>query len=1025
MARDEGRVIFFCGAGVSRARAGLPDFFGLAQKVIDHLGVSSDSPARRLVQTARETDSSAGLNGLISADRIFGLLEREFLVDDVQFAVAKAIEPCADVDLSAHHILLDLARWPDGKIRLITTNFDRLFQACDSGLRFWRPPSLPSLLDYETFEGIIHLHGCVNENYTGADGNGFILSSPEFGKAYLSDGWATKFIQGILSKYFVVFVGYTADDPPVQYLLEALNRSVESRQGLYAFQSGTSSEAQAKWLHKGVQPIAYDEGDNHKALWTTLEKWAVRARDPDIWYKNVISLAQQDPEALLPHERGQVAHVVSTLEGVKKFSASTNPPPAEWLCVFDMSIRYATPGFSWNPNGQGPYFDPFAAYGLDSDPIPLKIDPDDFYAKRELPGKVWDCFAATRMDRQNLNDENFPALRGQWATHVPRLPHRLARLGIWIAKVSNQPAAVWWLAGHTSLHPDIQFDLRRQFDRNQTTYSSHMRLAWRYLFEILEAPNDHVDYRLFELKSVAKFDGWSNALIRQLARLLQPRLIARRPWSRPKPPSHVAEFTMRDILELEVEYPKVPFDLQIPDEHLQAAVREFRKNLERAVSLETELGGAGLTLLVPIESDPDLQGTTFARGYKIAGAFLFYVGLFKKLIEKDASAAKQECLAWPSDDDATFTALRIWVSGDSRVFPAEEAANILCQLNDHAFWYSRHQRDLLLVLVKRWSEFSETVKTKLGDRLLEGPARWNDEEIQEYAERRAWSSLNRIHWLHFNGCEFYFDIEAETNRLRQLAPAWQSQYAQKAADSMESRGGIVRTDTEYESLVRVPLGQLLDKAQEISGRAPEILTERKPFAGLASARPIRALTALTIYGRRKEYPKWAWKTFLNPEARKSDKPKLSALIADRISRLPPRILAENIYSVCDWLLTSNSMLFRSFPAQFDRLWVAIISVLKAEGEVAKSSIGRGTKEADWPFKALNAPVGTLARVLLSDSRRENDQKNTGLIGFLCVMPLGLRNIYCLHYPAIQMTRMHSGAVFFGPVGFHIVICFID
>ena len=27
-ARDEGRVMFFCGAGVSRAYAGLPDFFG-------------------------------------------------------------------------------------------------------------------------------------------------------------------------------------------------------------------------------------------------------------------------------------------------------------------------------------------------------------------------------------------------------------------------------------------------------------------------------------------------------------------------------------------------------------------------------------------------------------------------------------------------------------------------------------------------------------------------------------------------------------------------------------------------------------------------------------------------------------------------------------------------------------------------------------------------------------------------------------------------------------------------------------
>jgi hypothetical protein len=34
VASDEGRVLFFCGAGVSRAKAGLPDFLGLAKSVL-------------------------------------------------------------------------------------------------------------------------------------------------------------------------------------------------------------------------------------------------------------------------------------------------------------------------------------------------------------------------------------------------------------------------------------------------------------------------------------------------------------------------------------------------------------------------------------------------------------------------------------------------------------------------------------------------------------------------------------------------------------------------------------------------------------------------------------------------------------------------------------------------------------------------------------------------------------------------------------------------------------------------------
>src|SRR5262249_34976800 len=127
LARDQGRVVFFCGAGVSRARAGLPSFFELAEKVIAKLGVTPESPAFKLTQEARKLDKRIGLSGVISADRIFGLLEREFLPRDIEAAVATAIRPNKECDLSAHRILLQLATTETGQVRLVTTNFDRLF----------------------------------------------------------------------------------------------------------------------------------------------------------------------------------------------------------------------------------------------------------------------------------------------------------------------------------------------------------------------------------------------------------------------------------------------------------------------------------------------------------------------------------------------------------------------------------------------------------------------------------------------------------------------------------------------------------------------------------------------------------------------------------------------------------------------------------------------------------------------------------------------------------------------------------
>ncbi len=61
IARDEGRVVFFCGAGVSRARAGLSDFFGLAENVIRKLGVHTDNPAYKILNEAREIDKRTGV----------------------------------------------------------------------------------------------------------------------------------------------------------------------------------------------------------------------------------------------------------------------------------------------------------------------------------------------------------------------------------------------------------------------------------------------------------------------------------------------------------------------------------------------------------------------------------------------------------------------------------------------------------------------------------------------------------------------------------------------------------------------------------------------------------------------------------------------------------------------------------------------------------------------------------------------------------------------------------------------------
>lgn len=1017
-ARDEGRVVFFCGAGVSRARAGLADFFGLAASVIQELGAPEDSDASKVLRKAKEVGEELDVTGLISADRVFSLLERDFTTLDIQSAVAKSLATAADVDRSAHEILLRLARTPSGKTQLVTTNFDRLFELESGEVRSFQPPRLPQPSRYDDLDGIVYLHGRVNADYTRADGAGLVLSSSDFGHAYLSEGWATEFFREIVRKYVVVFVGYSADDPPVHYLLEGLRRHPDSQYGIYAFQSDESTELTARWQHKGVQPIAYSNIDRHRALWKTLELWAIRADKPQKWRQSAIDLAMAGPRDLKPYERGHVAHIVSTYEGAKVFADAS--PPAEWLCVFDPQCRFERSGRLDYMTPDSATIDPFALYGLDFDEIPQRSGDDSFVQQREVPSGAWDAFVINNLDRQDLSTNCLSAVRGQSSLNIPELPPRLSCLGTWIAKVANQAAAVWWAARQVSLHPSYRRTIEWRLSQRYEDTDGETLRVWSYLLEAWNNPRVDGRRDWFDLKRDLQRDGWSLGGVRRFVTLAEPYLkVGPALMSRPVPPRLDEEFRMIELARIKVECPVPPIDADIPEEWLFLTVRGLRSCLEVAARMFKEVDDHHGHHISPLEEDDRPDISDYKRTHDLSGFVIDFASLYERLATVDAQRAREELSAWPSDEDLVFARLRFWANGKLDLATSDEFAHAVLGLTDNVFWGSYHQRDLLILLAKRWPDIADDLRRGIEARILAGPSRYEGEEDDSYREHVASSVLGRLQWLKTQGCEFSFDAESEISRRRRDAPSWKPEFADRAAESREMRGGFVTTNTEHGALLREPIDTILSKARELSGRSDSNhLMEHDPFAGLCSERPKRAYLALAHAARRDECPEWAWKTFLNSDSRVKDPSALSAVIANRLCRLSGEMLSSLLYPATWWLQKISKAISTDFPKVFDQMVQRLIEVVKAFPEHAYSAVIGSSRGIDWVMEAINSPVGHLILAVFDDTRyQEAAAINAGLspIEQCLALPenprrhaiaMASHNLGWLHVNAADWTEKH-------------------
>lgn len=949
---DEGRVVFLCGAGVSLP-SGMPSFIGLTQHVIDFFDPPEDSEIMMAFQPW--IDNPAGSN--MPLDQVFNLLHQEYGKDAVNALVTARLQvPSAVEGGGGHHDLIKrISSSPNGVPQIVTTNFDLLFEAGDE-TRFHVPPAFPDLAFGASIEGVTYLHGRL----VGAEvpQHPYVLSSADFGRAYLSEAWATNFIRNLLERYTVVLVGYQAEDPPIKYLLQGLNHDGQyDRSRLFAFDRGTPEDIEAKWRDRGVTAIAYAD---HEHLWQTMEAWAARADDPREWRASIIGVAQQDPKTLLAHQRGQVAHVLRSVPGAKLFTEAQPPAHPEWVCVMDANIRSAKEARGYGDDAET--FDPRNAYGLDDDRPYISEE-------ERRRGVANDNLLIWRHDDENPHDAH--RLGGRQAEGHEAIPPRLWHLLTWIGKNVHSPVLAWWAIRQNGLHPrllqHIEWRIAQMSDLHEQ--ARHM---WNLIIEHHKDPrNRQWDGDWFDVKKRIASEGWTASVLRDFSRICAPRIEIKPPYrlGGVHPPSEDwGDLNLSDLGQYEVKLlERHNEDLPVPDSMLRKVFGLLEQGMVAASGM---LADIGTTYFVTPTCYPEREVDGDERASDAGEVMTLFIDLFDRLAEHDPDTALGHVLTWPDDDKFFFRKLKLYAFSKTALFAPDEVAARLLGLDQAIFWDTDATRELMFLIVDRWATFTGDEQAALGERILCGPDKasyWSDEEYpgirDEFAARYA-------RYLELQGCAL---AEGQSERVAEITSGierWSEGWATSTVTQRGSRFGWVGTDEAPDAVIDIPVSEVVTRAKEDLKRDFGSFTERRPFTGLVKAKPAKALSALTIAAKSGDYPQGFW-TALIDEIPGDVSPRLRRAFLHRLTRLPNTVVKELRYTLGRWI---EKHLESILEFDVDLGWSVfdhiVAGIIDGGSEAAESGLGEVRQGGEVIQQsrrtydhAINGPLGMCAGAL--------------------------------------------------------------
>ncbi|MGO4320835.1 anti-phage defense-associated sirtuin Dsr1 [Pseudomonas sp. KB_12] len=965
-AHEEGRVVFFCGAGISYP-AGLTDFKGLVELIYKEAHDELSGAEEKAFKNYQ-------------FDATLDLLERR--INGGRFAVRQALGRALKPNLrkkgavDTHTALLRLARTRHGTLRLVTTNFDRIFDTAarkaSQKFQSYSAPMLP-IPKNSRWDGLVYLHGILPKTPDEASLNRLVVTSGDFGLAYLVERWAARFVSELFRNYVVCFVGYSINDPVLRYMRDAI--AADRMQGeitpnAWAFGSSSPGEEEARqeeWEAKGVTPILYNVPAgtrDHSALHLTLQAWGEVYRDGVMGKERfIVTHAQSRPSASTRQDDyvGRVLWALSDKSGLPaRLFADFDPVPSlDWLDAFAYS-RYRHTDL--NRFGVTAQSEPDAKleFSLVQRPTPYPL--------------------ASSMSLVSASDPN-----SQW-------DDVMGHIGRWLVRHLDNPDLLLWIVErggriHDQFRWRIEDRLRflaRLKSEGQTpelgeilrnapkAQPSHlMQTLWRLLLTG-RVKQPWRDSTLYDWQERFKRDGLTLSARLQLRELLAPMIAISKPFSWEEDPNQTSvPGNMRDLVD---------WKLTLAADGIYSIFRDFKsdqwkvalpllqKDLQQlltdALELRRELGEAGN------ETDRthwDLPSIAPHDQNRRNRDWVILVELLRDswllIRDENIPLARQIAQEWFALPFATYKRLALFAASHDSCIAPDEWVDWLLADDAWWLWSVGTKREMFRLIVLQGHLMSPSAQARLEAAILEGAPRRmykNDLKPQQWKNIVDGTVWRRLAKLQSSGISLGTGAMSRLTDLSRAYPAWR--LASNESDEFSNwMGTNDEPDDDETKNIDVAPSKRNELVRWLKAPPSESWDYEDTWRETCRRHPLNAVFALLDLAEEKIWPANRWRQAIQTWGEKGRTKRSWQYAAPWILTLPDFLLAEIVHSITYWIDAVSKVISQDEPILLELCGRIMALPLEPKSGITSN----GEPLNDPVTDAINHPIGHITQALLN------------------------------------------------------------